>query len=44
MPAVDTEDFHCVRCGQRWDSLRLTTTAAYRAWDAERAGRVAKVV
>jgi transcription elongation factor Elf1 len=29
-------DWHCARCGQRWDALRLTTVAAYAAWLAER--------
>ena len=26
----------CVRCGERWNALRLETVAAYRAWVAER--------
>ena len=25
-------DWHCARCGQRWDALRLATAAAYSAW------------
>ena len=25
-------DWHCGRCGQRWDALRLATAAAYAEW------------
>ena len=25
-------DWHCARCGQRWDAVRLATVAAYTAW------------
>ena len=25
-------DWHCGRCGQRWDTARLATVAAYAAW------------
>jgi transcription elongation factor Elf1 len=28
--------WHCARCGQRWDALRLETVAAYAVWLAER--------
>jgi hypothetical protein len=28
-------DWQCVRCGQRWDSARLTAVAAYAAWVLE---------
>ena len=29
-------DWRCVRCGQRWDALRLSTVAAYAVWLSER--------
>ena len=25
-------DWHCGRCGQRWDAVRLATVAAYGVW------------
>jgi transcription elongation factor Elf1 len=25
-------EWHCGRCGQRWDALRLATVAAYAVW------------
>jgi transposase-like protein len=28
-------DWHCARCGQRWDARRLATVAAYAVWLAE---------
>ena len=28
-------DWHCGRCGQQWDALRLATAAAYAVWLAE---------
>ena len=28
-------DWHCTRCGQGWDALRLATVAAYAVWLAE---------
>jgi transposase-like protein len=28
-------DWHCTRCGQRWDALRLAAVAAYAVWLAE---------
>ena len=31
-------DWHCGRCGQRWDALRLATAAAYADWVTEHAG------
>jgi hypothetical protein len=43
-PSVETEDYHCSRCGQRWDALRLSTTSAYTAWDAERSAGVTRRV
>ena len=30
-------DWHCVRCGQRWDAGRLATVAACAVWLSERA-------
>ena len=37
--AVDAgSDWHCVRCGQRWDATRLAAVAAYAAWVDERTG------
>lgn len=33
-PAV-SDDWLCVRCGQRWNNSRLETVAAYAAWVAE---------
>ena len=30
-------DWHCSRCGWRWDAGRLATVAAYACWLAERA-------
>jgi len=32
-------DWHCGRCGQRWDAGRLATVAAYEVWVS---GRVKK--
>jgi hypothetical protein len=32
-------DWHCRRCGTRWDAARLATVAAYATWLADR-GRV----
>ena len=29
-------DWRCQRCGQRWDSKRIATVAAYQAWDRNR--------
>lgn len=29
-------DWHCTRCGQRWDAVRLATVAAYAVWLSER--------
>ena len=29
-------DWRCVRCGQRWDKMRIATVAAYTAWDSAR--------
>ena len=29
-------DWHCARCGQLWNALRLETVAAYAVWLAER--------
>jgi hypothetical protein len=31
-------DWHCGRCGQRWDALRLATAAAYGVWLASHTG------
>jgi hypothetical protein len=28
-------DWRCLRCGQRWDAVRLAAVAAYAAWAAE---------
>jgi transcription elongation factor Elf1 len=28
-------DWHCGRCGQRWDAVRLATVAAYAVWVSE---------
>ena len=28
-------DWHCARCGQQWDALRLETVAAYAVWLTE---------
>jgi hypothetical protein len=28
-------DWHCVRCGQHWNAVRLATDAAYAAWVVE---------
>jgi PHP family Zn ribbon phosphoesterase len=28
-------DWHCARCGQRWDAGRLATVAAYANWTLE---------
>jgi hypothetical protein len=25
-------DWHCSRCGQRWDTMRLAAVAGYAAW------------
>ena len=30
-------DWRCVRCGQRWDSTRLSAVATYAAWVVDRA-------
>jgi hypothetical protein len=30
-------DWHCARCGWRWDVVRLATVAAYEVWLATRA-------
>ena len=30
-------DWHCGRCGQRWDAVRLATAAAYAEWVSEHA-------
>lgn len=34
-------DWRCVRCGQRWDAVRLAAVAAYATWaiDHDRVGR-----
>ena len=29
-------DWHCARCGQQWDTVRLATAAAYAVWLTER--------
>lgn len=29
-------DWHCGRCGTRWDAVRLATVAAYAVWVSER--------
>jgi hypothetical protein len=29
-------DWRCPRCGQRWDSRRLASVAAYAVWLSER--------
>lgn len=31
-PAVPTEEWQCVRCGQKWTASRLATAAAYTAY------------
>ena len=28
-------DWHCSRCGSRWDAVRLATVAAYAVWVSE---------
>jgi hypothetical protein len=28
-------DWQCLRCGQRWDAIRLSRVAAYAAWIVE---------
>ena len=28
-------DWHCQRCGQQWDAVRLATIAAYAVWLSE---------
>ena len=28
-------EWRCVRCGQRWDSVRLAAVAAYAAWSVD---------
>jgi transcription elongation factor Elf1 len=28
-------DWHCGRCGQRWDAVRLATVTAYAVWVSE---------
>lgn len=33
-------DWRCRRCGQRWDSRRLTSVAAYAVWLSERTDRI----
>jgi hypothetical protein len=30
-------DWHCVRCGQRWDAGRLAAVAACAVWESGRA-------
>lgn len=30
--AIAGGDWQCARCGQRWDTARLATVAAYAAW------------
>jgi hypothetical protein len=29
-------DWHCARCGHRWDAIRLAAVAAYEMWVSER--------
>jgi hypothetical protein len=29
-------DWHCTRCGQRWDAVRLAAVAACAVWQSER--------
>jgi hypothetical protein len=29
-------DWHCVRCGQRWDAVRLAAVAACAVWESGR--------
>ena len=31
-------DWHCGRCGQRWDAARLAAVAAYAVWVDEHGG------
>lgn len=30
-------DWHCARCGQQWDAVRLATAAAYAGWVVDHA-------